>query len=133
MRTPGSHSAESSDLHRSLRRDEGELADFFENAPVGLHWGGPDGIILRVNRAELDLLGYTLEQYVGRHIAEFHADPEVIEDILRRLRAGEELRNYAARMRAADGSIKHVLIDCNVKWEDGKFVHTRCFTRDVTE
>jgi PAS domain-containing protein len=41
-----------------LRRSEQQLADFFENATVGLHWVGPDGTILRTNRAELHLLGY---------------------------------------------------------------------------
>ncbi len=36
-------------------------------------------------------------------------------------------------MRCKDGSIRHVLIDSSVLWQDGKFVHTRCFTRDITE
>jgi|GEM_PF-3405274 len=119
--------------YAALRRSEEELADFFENAAMALHWVGPDGIILRANRAELDLLGYTREEYVGRHIAEFHADSDAIEDILSRLRRGETLQNYEARLRCKDGSIKQVLIDSNVRWEEGKFVHTRCFTRDVTE
>jgi len=39
-----------------LRRSERELADFFENATVGLHWVGSDGIVLRANQAELDML-----------------------------------------------------------------------------
>ena len=39
---------------------------------------GPDGKILRANRAELDMLGYRREEYVGRHIAEFHADEDII-------------------------------------------------------
>jgi hypothetical protein len=30
-----------------------ELADFFEHAPVAMHWLSSDGIILRANRAEL--------------------------------------------------------------------------------
>ena len=34
-----------------LRRSERELADFFENASIGLHWVGPNGIILQRNRA----------------------------------------------------------------------------------
>ena len=54
MRTQGSRSSKRPNLRRPLHRDERELADFFENAPVGLHWVGPDGIILRVNRAELE-------------------------------------------------------------------------------
>lgn len=118
---------------KQFRRSEQELTDFFENATIGLHWVGPDGIILRANQAELDLLGYTREEYVGRHIADFHADQDVIEDILRRLKAGEELHDYEARMRCKDGSIRHVLISSNVLWEEDEFIHTRCFTRDVTE
>jgi PAS domain-containing protein len=39
----------------ALQRSEQELVDFFENVTVGLHWVGPDGTILRVNQAELDL------------------------------------------------------------------------------
>jgi PAS domain S-box-containing protein len=116
-----------------LRRSEQQLADFFENATVGLHWVGPDGIILRANRAELEMLGYDRDEYVGRPIAEFHADESVICDILRRLKAGEKLTEYPARLRCKDGTIKDVLIDSSVLWRDGDFVHTRCFTRDVTE
>jgi PAS domain S-box-containing protein len=117
---------------RELKRSEQLLTDFFENAAVGLHWVGPDGTVLRVNQTELDLLGYTREEYVGHHIAEFHADPPVIEDILSKLSCGECLEGYEARLRCKDGSIKHVLISSNVLWEDGEFIHTRCFTRDVT-
>jgi PAS domain S-box-containing protein len=111
---------------------EQELNDFFENAPISLHWVGPDGIVLRANRAELELLGYARHEYVGRHIAEFHADRDAIEGILDRLRRGETLRDCEARLRCKNGSIKHVLIDCNVLWQNGSFVHTRCFTRDIT-
>jgi PAS domain S-box-containing protein len=116
-----------------LRRRERELTDFFENATVGLHWVGPDGTILWTNRAELEMLGYTREEYIGRSITEFHADEEVISDILSRLSRGEELHGYEARLRCKDGTIRHVVINSNVLWEDGRFVHTRCFTRDITE
>ena len=116
-----------------LRRSEQELADFFENATVGLHWVGPDGTILRANQAELDMLGYSREEYVGRPVADFHADEDVICDILKRLRAGQKLDDYPARLRCKDGSIRDVLIDSSVMWRDGQFVHTRCFTRDITE
>jgi len=88
---------------------------------------------LRVNQAELDLLGYTREEYVGHHIGEFHADQNVIEDILRLLQAGKVLQNYPARLLCKDGGIKHVRISSSVYREAGKFVHTRCFTRDTTE
>lgn len=117
----------------ALRQREEELTDFFENAAVGLHWVGPEGTILRVNQAELDLLGYTREEYLGHNITEFHVDRNVIDDILRRLTANETLDSYEARLRCKDGSIRHVLISSNVRRDNGKFVHTRCFTRDITE
>ncbi|HYG83018.1 MAG TPA: PAS domain S-box protein, partial [Pyrinomonadaceae bacterium] len=103
------------------------------NGSVPMHWVGPDGIILRANKAELALLGYERDEYIGRHIASFHVDESAIEDILARLRRDETLRDYAARLRCKDGSIKHVLIDSSVFRKDDRFVHTRCFTRDVTE
>ncbi|HMU55609.1 MAG TPA: PAS domain S-box protein, partial [Nitrospira sp.] len=117
----------------ALRASEGELAEFFENASLGIHWVGPDGTILRANQAELDFLGYDRDEYVGRHIADFHVDRSVIDDILSRLASGETLREYPARLRCKNGSIRDVLINSNVRFQEGQFIHTRCFTRDVTD
>lgn len=116
-----------------LRRSEHELSDFFDNAAIALHWMGPDGRVLRVNDTELAMLGYTREEYLGRHIGEFHADKTVCADILTRLSGGEVLTDYPARLRCKDGSLRDVLIHSSVYWELGKLIHTRCFTRDVTE
>ena len=70
------------------------LASFFETASIALHWVGPDGIIRWANEAELQMLGYTREEYEGQHIARFHVDQETIEDILARL-----VREVAVRFR----------------------------------
>ncbi|MEA2326302.1 MAG: hypothetical protein QOE68_1261, partial [Thermoanaerobaculia bacterium] len=115
------------------RKVERELKDFVDNATIGLHWVGPDGTILWANNAELDLLGVTAEEYIGHHIAEFHADGAVIDDILNRLSRNEAIHDYEARLRTKDGSIRHVAISSNVLFEDGCFIHTRCFTRDITD
>ncbi|MEX2140043.1 MAG: PAS domain S-box protein [Pirellulales bacterium] len=112
---------------------ERELADFVDNALEGLHKVGPDGIILWANKAELDLLGYHQDEYVGHHIAEFHADQDLIEEMLSKLMGGENLFDCPASLRCKDGSIKQVLIHSNACFHDGKFAYSRCFTRDVTE
>src|SRR5690348_682477 len=52
---------------QALRRSEANLRDFVETASIGLHWVSADGTVLWVNQAELDLLGYTREEYLGRH------------------------------------------------------------------
>jgi hypothetical protein len=114
-------------------RSEQDLEDFFEHGSMPLHWIGANGTILRANRAELALLGYERDEYVGRHIADFHIDRSAIDDILARLARNEIVRDYEARLRCKDGSIKHVLIDSSVFWDKGEFVHTRGFTRDITQ
>lgn len=116
---------------QELRQAQEDLRDFLENAVEGLHWVGPEGTIVWANQAEADLLGYPLNEYIGRHIADMHADSDVIADILARLGRNEQLRSYPARLRCKDGSIRHVEISSSVLWRDGKFVHTRCFTREV--
>ena len=117
----------------ALRLSEREFTDFVENAAEGLHRVGADGTILWANKAELQMLGYGWEDYVGRHIAEFHADEAVIQDILAKLLAGETLYDYPARLRCKDGTVKHVLIHSNGYFVDGQLRYTRCFTRDATE
>jgi PAS domain S-box-containing protein len=131
--TTDEKSADELSVLDELRRRERELSDFVENASVGLHWVGADGTILWANQAELDMLGYSGDEYIGRKITEFHADQDVISDILRRLTNKETLRDYEARLRSKDGSVRYVLINSNVMWDEDKFVHTRCFTRDITD
>ena len=125
--------SEQRQAEKALRRSERELADFFENAALPMHSVGPDGTILRANQAELDMLGYSRDEYIGRHIAHFHVDKQVIDDILTRLSRGQILNNYEVRLRCKDGSIKDVLITSSVLWDEGKFIHTRCFARDITD
>ena len=60
---------------KDLLRSERELSDFFDNAVVAMHWIGPDGRVLRVNKAELAMLGYTQEEYVGRLDRRFSRRP----------------------------------------------------------
>ncbi|MBO4122400.1 response regulator [Cupriavidus gilardii] len=117
----------------TLRRREIELTDFLDNAAEGVHRVAADGTILWANQAELQMLGYRYDEYVGRPITDFHADAPVIEHILDSLKAGETLYDQPARLRCKDGSIKSVLIHSNGCFEDGKLRYTRCFTRDASD
>jgi PAS domain S-box-containing protein len=116
-----------------LRDTQRELQDFVDNAAEGLHWVAADGTIVWANRAELDMLGYQADEYIGHNIADFHADQTTIRDMLARLQGGETLTDYEAVLRCKDATTRTVLINSNVYRSDGRFVHTRCFTRDITE
>ncbi len=116
-----------------LKEREQELADFLENSVEGLHRVGPDGTILWANKAELNLLGYRWDEYIGQNITEFHVERSEIENILKKLKAGETLYDHPARLRCKNGAIKHVLIHSNGRFENGQLRYTRCATRDATE
>lgn len=116
-----------------LQQNHDALSAFFENPVVGLHSVDATGRITRINATELSLLGYSLEDCVGRHISEFHADKNVAQNLLARLANAEVIRDFRAKLLCKDGSTKHVLIDSDAVLVDGKFAYSRCFTRDVTE
>ena len=119
--------------YEELRQERDSFRDSVENAPVGIHWVNPDGIILWANQAELSLLGYAREEYLGRNIAEFHADESVAVSMIEQLSNHETLHNFEVQLRCKDGSCRDVLVSSNVRWENGTFIHTRCFTRDITD
>src|SRR3954470_1587214 len=99
--------------HKIAERVDRELKACLDHAAEGLHWVGPDGTILWANQTELDLLGYSRDEYIGHNIAEFHVDRAVIDDILARLTNGQTLLAHEARLRHRDGSIRHVQINSN--------------------
>ncbi|KAJ3182402.1 hypothetical protein HDU87_008566 [Geranomyces variabilis] len=110
-----------------------EFEDFFENAPIALHWLSSEGIVLWANQTELDFLGYTREEYFGEPITNFCVDESHVVEIFKTLGSGNTIHDVPVRMRHKDGTIKHVLIDSNVNYHpDGTFNHTRCFIRDDT-
>lgn len=97
----------------------------------GLHRVSPEGIIQWANQSELNLLGYLPEEYIGRPVAEFHMDAEVIDALQRRLLRGEAVSDFPARLRCKNGAVKQVLIDASPHMEHGKLVYTRGCTRDA--
>jgi hypothetical protein len=115
-----------------LAQREKELKHFVENAPIALHWVSQDGIILWANRAELRLLGYSAEEYVGHNISEFHVDETVLHDILGRLKRNEEWNALEARLRSKDGSIRRVSINSSI-YREGTEAHARCVTLEITQ
>ena len=120
------------EIEETSRRSEAMLADFFAEAPLGLLWVGADGRVLRVNRAQLEMLGYQGEEVFGRPVSELYAEPEAAAAALERLAKKEVLSNYRARFRHKDGSLRYVLVDANGLWEYGRLMHSRWFVRDVT-
>jgi PAS domain S-box-containing protein len=122
---------QSTDL--ALEISQQGISDFIENAVIGMRWLDQDGIVVWANQAELEILGYDGSEYIGQPLIDFHIDQEAIKDVFRRLLNNESINGHESQMRRKDGSICDVLIDANAFFRDGKFIHSRCFTRDISE
>ncbi|KAK3263254.1 hypothetical protein CYMTET_27930 [Cymbomonas tetramitiformis] len=121
-----------SPLSAAEREAEAEYADFFDNAPIALHWLSGSGHILWANKTEMITLGYTAEEYIGQPIMKFCPDDEeLVLEIFKSLGSGNTIRDVPVRFRRKDQTLVYLLIDSNVAYnQDGSFKHTRCFIRD---
>jgi len=120
-------------LARGAQINQQALDQVVENAAVGIHWVAPDGTILRANRAELHMLGYEQDEYVGHHITEFHLNREVADHLLQQFARAATVRDCPAQIRCKNGSVRDVLISSIAVIENGRILQTRCFTLDVSE
>ena len=104
--------------------------EFIDNSSIGIHAVSSEGIILYANMCELDVLGYTHSEYVGRHVEEFQLDADCLADMMERLGNFENLKNYPARVRGKH-EIKYIIYNSSVYEVDGEFKHTRCYGTEV--
>lgn len=115
-----------------LAQREHELQDLFEEASLGIVLTARDGTILRANRAFLELLDRKAERIIGRALGEFHPEPETISGMLTQLAVRQTVHNVSTEMLTASGNLRHVLVDANALWSDGKFIQSRWFVRDIS-
>lgn len=106
---------------------------FLDEGTEALHVISPEGIIVWANKKELQILGYSKEEYIGHHISEFYCDRDTINDILCILVNNKEVINYSAEIKCKDGTIIQALLSSNVYQKDGDFIYARSSMRDISE
>jgi PAS domain S-box-containing protein len=109
------------------------LQSFLANSPVGIHVVNDKGIIAFANKAELNLFGYEEDEYIGHPLKKFFHDAELFDKLHLKLKSEGSLKNQQAKIICKDGSLKDIMISCNLFSEDEKVIHSRCFSRDITE
>ena len=124
----------------SLRRGEHNLTSFFNQSPIGLVWLSASGVILRANQAQLDMMGFAAEEYVGHPFTKFCGQPSQGRELLERLAAQKKVRNLRMARRCKDGTIRHVLVDAvsfmadaAPSWGDHQLHYFALFLRDITD
>ena len=113
-----------------------ELSDLYDHAPCGYHSVDARGIVTRVNATELDLLGYSKEEFVGKRITAFltESSKELHARALGEFLKSGSVRNLQLEFLRKDGSALPVVVDSDlVRDPDGGFAYTRTTLVDNTE
>jgi PAS domain S-box-containing protein len=108
-----------------------DLAQFVQEASIGVAVLEADGAVRWCNRAEHERLGLQREQFIGRPYREVFVTPEDCDRLLDRLLKGAVVSGEVVTLRHASGTLRYVAIDGDaVTLDDG--LHFRLLTRDVT-
>ena len=116
----------------SLDEELHHYKNVFDEVPVGYHELDAEGRITRVNRTELEMLGYSEDEMVGHHASEF-VHEKVSREAVTRLLAGEAPPGaYERNFIRKDRSLAPVLVDSRaIRNVEGKVVGIRTATQDL--
>jgi PAS domain S-box-containing protein len=128
--------AEHRSTEEALRESEMKFRDLYDNAPLGYHEYNLEGRITNVNRTDLEMLGYTVEETIGRPIWELNVNEETVRtQVLAKLAGTQPPGKEQERVyRRKDGTTFPVLIeDRLILDENGRIQGIRCMIQDITE
>ncbi|MDD4969589.1 MAG: PAS domain S-box protein [Paludibacter sp.] len=119
-----------------LKKSRQDFKDLFEFAPVGYHEIDAEGRIVRINKTELTMLGYSLEELKGQFVWKISADEEQSFKAAKEKLQGKNipLKSFNREFRRKDGSTFPVQIqDRAIRDKEGKVTGIRSTIQDITE
>jgi PAS domain S-box-containing protein len=120
----------------ALRESEERFRQMYDEAPVGYHELDREGRIIRVNRRELEMLGYTDEELLGRPVWKFVVEEEMTRQVIMAKIAGDVSfhETFERTYRRKDGTTLPVLIEDQViRNKKGRITGIRSMIEDITE
>lgn len=127
-----------SNAWESLQKSENRYRDLYRQAPVAFFAVGPDDIIQAANDKAVELMGYGLDELIGRPMAGLFVDtvstkelPAIlpVRSTHSKLNGGEEIE-----MQRKDGNKVWVSLSIEkVTGDDGRIVASRIAALDVTD
>ncbi len=122
---------------QALRQSEERFRDFFHQAPIGFHIFGPDRLFVDINQAELDMVGYTRDEVIGRLTLTDLVMPQQKDQARRHwdeIAAAGAVKNAEYTLLHKDGRHVNVIVNASALLdENGTLVRTRGSVIDITE
>lgn len=120
-----------------LRLSEERYRQLYDEAPVGYHEIDREGKIVRVNQTEADLLGYTIQEMIGRPVWDFLVPGQrelAKRAIQEKVAQQRPLEGFEGKYVCQDGREIDVSIEERLIVEgDGRITGIRSALQDITE
>ena len=120
----------------ALLESESRFKQFFENEPEYCYMISPEGILLDINSAARNVLGYTKKELVGKPLKKIYAPESLpkVKRLFRKWKREGSFRNEEITIITKQGERRIVSLSVDsVKDAKGKLLHSVSIQRDITE
>jgi two-component system cell cycle sensor histidine kinase/response regulator CckA len=120
----------------ALKESERKFQRLFDEAPVGYHEFDSQGRITRVNKTELELLGFTIDEMLGQPVWKFIAEEEIASQAALDKLTGimPPGKGFERSYRRKDGTTFPALIEDRLfRDPEGRITGIRSTIQDITE
>jgi PAS domain S-box-containing protein len=119
------------------KKTKERITDLYDNAPCGYHCVNVSGLVIEMNQTELNWLGYTREEVIGKmNISELQAPScrGSFQTNIEHIEHNKGARDVELEMQRKDGSTFFVMLESTVEFDaEGHFLNTRATLSDITE
>ncbi|NDW07694.1 response regulator [Jiella sp. 40Bstr34] len=119
-----------------LQRSQERFVTLYRRTPLPLHALDENGCIEHVSDVWLDVLGYELDEVVGRPLTDFMTEASArrrVEVDWPALLASQKVRGVEYQFITKDGRQLHCLLSAHIERDgDGRFVQALCGLVDIT-
>jgi PAS domain S-box-containing protein len=122
----------------AVRESEEKLRAIFEAAVDGIAYIDTSGKVVAVNKRLMEMMGYGVNETVGRNIAELgDIDSEDLQRVLKAMEevvaTGKSVKDFEVTLIRKDGSRVRTEISTGIVRREGKVVGITTTIRDITE
>jgi two-component system cell cycle sensor histidine kinase/response regulator CckA len=119
----------------ALQQSENKFRLLYEHAPVGYQSLDEQGRLIEVNRAWLNLLGYSREEVIGTWFADYLAPGfrEAFQSLFLRFKSQGETRGAEFDIVKKDGTAVTVSVDGSFVMDDSGTKRSHCILYDISQ
>lgn len=124
-------------VEKKLRQSTLEIHDLYNNAPCGYHSLDENGVFIQMNATELNWLGYTEQEVIGKmHVLDVMtpASQHLFHENFPKLKSGGAIQALECEFARKNKSTFTVLLNATTVTDaHGRFLRTRSTIFDITE